>query len=115
MTIKFVNCTPHVVAVKAIGGNIVEFPPSGNVIRVHSCSVGMPDLESSCGNVFSIAKNTFGIPEGIPEPEDGVLFIVSAIVLANSDRIDLVRPDTGPTAVRENGHIQYVMGFCQDL
>ena len=54
-----------------------------------------------------------GEVEGIPPPSYGVRYIVSAMVLAASERMDLVAPATGhPLTVRnEKGHIVSVPCF----
>lgn len=60
-----------------------------------------------------ICRQEFGDVQGLPDPQDGVKLIVSAMVLAASDRADLVAPATGhPETVRnEKGHIVSVPGF----
>ena len=40
--------------------------------------------------------------EGVPEPEDGTYYIVPQPVAYTVDRPDLVIPDTGPSAIRED-------------
>lgn len=106
--VKFVNLTPH--DIKLNDGTI--YPATGKVARVE--------------NVFSnfccgISKVFYGEIENLPEPEDGVYYIVSAMVLAannnkprHSRRGDLVAPATGhPDCLRENGFIISVPGFVR--
>ena len=47
----------------------------------------------------------YGEVEGLPEPQPGVLYIVSMLVAQRVMRADVVSPDSGPTAIRENGQI----------
>lgn len=70
---RFVNLTPHAVVV--VGGPTL--PPSGSVARCSSTSV--PAGEH--GGV-ALSRVSFGAVEGLPDPEEGVLFVVSALVRA---------------------------------
>lgn len=40
--------------------------------------------------------------EGLPQPEDGTYYIVPEPVVMLLNRSDLVAPDTGPSAIRNN-------------
>lgn len=62
-----------------------------------------------------ICSVKYGDVEGLPEPKEGVKYIVSAMVLAASNRTDLVAPATGhPDCVRnEKGFIVSVPGFVR--
>lgn len=103
---KFVNLTPH--DIKLNDGSI--YPASGKVARVANTFSNF-----CCG----ISKVFYGDVENLPEPEDGVYYIVSAMVLAAEkskpiqyQRTDLVAPATGhPDCKRENGFIVSVPGF----
>lgn len=102
MTKKFVNCTPHAIMLN----DGTTFPPSGNVARVSS---SFTDFDAD-----GVCTVQYGDLTGVPEPQDGVLYIVSAMVLAASKRTDLVAPATGhPGCVRENGFIKSVPGFVR--
>lgn len=105
---KFINLTPHTITIN----NGTQYHPSGKVARVANKFSNF-----CCG----ISKVFYGEIEGLPEPEDGVYYIVSAMVLAaNNDepvwkrRGDLVAPATGhPDCIRENGFIVSVPGFVR--
>ena len=58
-------------------------------------------------------RQTFGDVQGLPSEEDGTKIIVSAMVMAASDRTDLVAPATGhnETIRNEKGHIMSVPCF----
>ena len=60
-----------------------------------------------------VCHQQFGDVQGLPSPQEGVSIIVSGMVLAASDRSDLVAPATGhPDTVRnDKGHIVSVPGF----
>ena len=102
--VKFVNATPH--AIQLNNGEVFE--PSGILPRVSQ--------EISEFDENGIAVQSFGKVEGLPEPETGVVYIVSAMVLtAASDRNDLVAPATNhkDTKRNEKGHIISVPGFVK--
>jgi hypothetical protein len=101
---QYINLTPH-----AINLNSGEsFPPSGQVARVQA---GYSEFDEQ-----GICSATFGEVQGLPEPQEGVLFIVSGLVAGavKGVREDVVAPATGhPLAVREGGQIVSVPGFVR--
>ena len=102
---KFVNLTPHALTVEGLG----TLPASGQVARV---SVAQRDMGTRGG--VRLRQSAKGMVEGIPAPVEGVTYIVSGMVLdalAGSRLADVVAPDTGPDAIRENGQIVAVRGF----
>lgn len=101
--VQFVNCTPHDLTLN--DGTII--PASGVVARV---SASFTDFDNN-----GVCQQVFGDVTGIPEKEEGTLYIVSALVLAASNREDLVAPATGhPACVRnEKGQIVSVPGFVR--
>ena len=109
--LTIINLTPH--AIKLNSGK--EFPPSGMVARVSAkfSNVTSPELLREEIYVYRVE---YGEIEGLPEPEEGKLYIVSAMVLEAGKRIrrnDLLAPATGhPETVRnEQGQIVSVPGF----
>jgi len=102
---KFVNMTPHALTVEGLG----TIPASGQVARV---SVAQRDMGIRGG--VRLRQSVKGMVEGIPAPADGITYIVSGMVLdalAGSRLGDVVAPDTGADAIRENGQIVAVRGF----
>ena len=110
LEVSLVNCTPHEINLVIENGLEMAIPSSGIVARVSS-------MQESAGEIYScipipLNRNKFGCVENLPEPKPGTMYIVSAMVLAASDRTDLVAPDTGATALRNtNGQIIAVRGF----
>lgn len=106
----FINLTPHALTVIDAAGVEHVFEPSGQLARVSSSQEKLPDVGG-----FAVARTVWGAVTGVPDPKEGVVFIVSALVLAHcADRPDVVGPDTGPTAVRnDKGHIVAVRGFVK--
>lgn len=97
---KFLNYTPH----EIILNDGRSFPSEG-VARVSATFTNF-DNDGIC-------RQEFGEVEGLPEPQEGVKLIVSAMVFSASDRPDLVAPATGhpDTKRNEKGHIVSVPGF----
>ena len=106
-----VNCTPHPITIRynvADAETEVTFPPSGICPRLKTDTVveGFLSLKAK----LPIVKTEMGEVEGLPEP-NGDVFIVSTMVAQACNRYDLVSPDTGPTAIRENGQVKAVIRF----
>lgn len=103
---SFVNLTPHAITVEGLG----TIPASGQVARVETrrCCVGSI-------NGARLVSQTLGEVQNLPGPREGVVYVVSALVLSAlaGKRRDVVAPDTGADAVRENGQIVSVRGFVQ--
>ena len=104
--VTFVNCTPH--PIRLNDGRIFE--PSGTIARV---SQSISEFDQN-----SIAVQSFGAVTGIPQPEEGTVYIVSALVLGRAQaegRSDVVAPATGHKAcIRdEKGFIVSVPGFIR--
>lgn len=108
--VEFVNLTPHPITLVRENGETTTIPPSGVVARVAVKREKIGEL-----NGFPVHRSIFGEVEGLPEPQDGVVYIVSFPVLQalQGKRSDVVAPDTTPQgAVRdENGQIIGVRGF----
>ena len=102
---RYRNFTPHSIVLNS--GEVFE--PEG-LARV-SASFSEFDENGVCTQVF-------GEVTGLPAPEEGVLLIVSAMVLSAAQaqgRTDVVAPATGhPSCLRnEAGHIVSVPGFVR--
>lgn len=107
---RFVNLTPHPIKVQDVHGFVHEFAPSGQVARVGQVTSEMPELAG-----FRVRTNQSGPVSGLPDPQDGVIYLVSGFVLAAArGRDDVLAPDTGPDCLRDaNGHITAVRGFLR--
>jgi hypothetical protein len=102
---KFVNLTPHALTVDGLG----TIPASGNVARV---SVNSTDVGSVGG--IRLRAQLKGQITGLPTAAEGITYVVSGMVLdalSGTRRADVVAPDTGLDAIRENGQIVAVRGF----
>lgn len=127
---KMVNLTPHDIKIytKDKGAILEVVPKSGYVARV-DVSYGRigtlfvkdyiqePSLYWEEDIPIELVSADYGEVVGLPDPEPGVYYIVSALVLSalresGSTRRDVIAPDTGPTAVRdEKGNVIGVTRF----
>jgi len=101
---RFINLTPHDITVENLG----TFPATGEIARVEV----KKELAAEIAGVKAFRQVT-GLPVGVPDSVKGVVYIVSCMVLAAlNGRDDVVAPDTGETAIRnEKGHIIAVRNF----
>lgn len=91
------------------------FPPSGAVASVSTREVVCDGV-----NNLPCVRVEYGEVQGIPEPEEGVFYIVNMLVLERSNRTDLIAPDTGPSALRypdgpQKGQVRAVTRFKRKL
>jgi hypothetical protein len=101
---NIINLTPHeVIIYDQTGQNIVlRIPPAGKVARVSISAQTVGEINS-----IAVRKTTYGDIQDLPDPQPGVIYVVSTIVLiALKDkgiiRPDVVSPDTNPdSAVRD--------------
>ena len=107
---NFINLTPHAISVRKENGSTFTVEPSGIVARVATHEQKIGELDG-----VPLMKRSFGEVENLPEVKEGTIYIVSSLVLpaaAAAGRTDVVAPDTGATAIRdENGHIVAVTRF----
>lgn len=102
-----INCTPHAISI-IVDGKTTTFEPSGIIPRV-----GTIEKEADSILGFPCVKQETGEVIGLPE-EDGKFLIVSGMVFTASDRTNLLAPDTGKTAIRdEKGQIVAVTRFLR--
>ena len=99
---NYINLTPH--ATRLNDGR--EFAPHGVIARVSS-SYQKIDWETYIVE--------FGQIQNLPEPQNGLRYIVSALVeQATWNRPDVVSPATGhPECIRQDGQIFSVPGFVK--
>lgn len=87
----FKNLTPHEINVHTPNG-VCTFKTSGQVARVESESEPVGTFRVD-GLRVPVGRTVFGAPVNLPEPEEGVVLIVSMLVrLAVPNRGDVVSP-----------------------
>ena len=90
---NFVNLTPHAIVVRLQDGTDLTFPPSGKVARVDE------EPAHNLGDVDGIkilSRTSFWEVVDLPEPVEGVAYIVSGLVAGQVYRPDVFSPATGP-------------------
>ena len=104
--LNIVNCTPHPISIM-VGEEKTTFQPSGIIPRV---GVGI-EVTESIGE-FPCIIEVQGEVEGLPEPKEGTFYIVSGMVFSTTNRMDVIAPDTGKSAIRnDKGFIEAVVSF----
>jgi len=96
--VELVNLTPHPVSVITPTGTMT-IAASGNVARVNVSEQPTGDTI----NGVPIKMRVTGGVQGLPAPKPGIFYIVSSMVLsAVIGRSDVIAPDTGKDAVRDD-------------
>jgi hypothetical protein len=98
---RFVNLTPHELTV---AGLII--PASGQVARVSVTQELVQILEIEDRPV-PVVSQSYGEIAGLPDAQPGICYLVSNVVrsVLGSERPDVLAPDTGPSGIRQDGHI----------
>lgn len=112
MNTTFINLTPHSVVFRADATNMVASAAEGDItVTPRRDAAGAPSparVSSTPGHKVGEANGipifgapTWGAVEGLPEPQEETIFIVSLQVLEalrkeGSTRTDIVGPATGP-------------------
>lgn len=95
----FINLTPHALNVRKADGTFLELPPSGTVARRSVERVVVGEIDG-----IAVYATKFGQLEGLPEPSEDTVFIVSALAAqACSDRHDVLVP--GEAIRDEDGRV----------
>jgi hypothetical protein len=104
-----VNLTPHTIKVVNSDNEIIREYPSQGIARVATTAEVIDEIDG-----IQVVRTKFGAIQGLPEPDGESIFIVSMVVAqAVSERQDIIAPDTGPTAYRENKLIVGVRQFAR--
>lgn len=110
--IKFINLTPHDIMVynEAKDTVILTIPTEG---KDKAARRDVKEVLVGTVNGINLVKTEFTEVMGLPEPKDGVVYLVSRLVKDGIlDRDDVMCPDTGKSSVRdEGGHIIGVTRF----
>lgn len=99
---KMVNLTPHEIAIWMDNDTIRKIPPSGKVVRLNQNCHASGTIDG-----IPVTSCVEYDPKGIPEPEEGTVYLVSSVVAKKVKRPDVLSPDTSDDgAIRDgNGYI----------
>lgn len=103
---KFINLTQHDLTIILENGNDLVLPASGEVARVTFSTQQVDKVDG-----IPIYKTIYE-PEvtGLPEPEDGTIFIVSSLAAQTARRHDVLAPTK---LIRDNdGQVIAASGFA---
>ena len=109
-----INATPHALNICDEAGEIVDTIPApidkSQIARVSSTATNVGTLRG-----YNVVRTEYGDVEGLEEETPGVVYLVSAMVgqVLAGKRNDIYSPDTGATAVRNNGQIVGVRQFIK--
>ncbi len=99
------NLTPHLIRVmNPETGEVVELPPSGVVARVSTTEVVGGYTVIGTLKV-PVMRKVFGEVVGLPDEGTTPCIVSGMVAAAVPNRVGVYAPDTGPTAVRENGQV----------
>lgn len=110
---ELINLTPHAInfIASGVGDEEHSVPPSGIIARVSTKEEVIGCLAVSEQGIIPVISRSMGEVTGIPEPVEGTIYIVGSMVFDASDRTDICAPDTGDSAIRENGQVRAVTRF----
>jgi hypothetical protein len=85
---KLINLTPHPITIEPAGYIAETIPPTAPPARVKTVTTQLGVVRG-----VPIVAETLGAVEGLPDPTDGVCYIVSGMVRAAvPDRADVLSP-----------------------
>lgn len=98
---EVINATPHPLNICVEGEQVLYLPVSGVVARAASATQQYGEITVN-GVRVPLFQTRFGALEGLPEPREGVVYVVSALAAAAApERNDLLTP--GPLVRDEAG------------
>lgn len=105
---KIVNLTPHPLTLVGNNGTL-NVPASGQVARLAVTRQMLAPVVID-GVELPVSHPVLGAIVGLPDPQTGVLLVVSALVAEAAQRMDVMSP--GELLRDENGVIIGAKGLC---
>ena len=105
---NIINLTPHTVKVVNDKNEVIREYTSAGIARAATTAEVVAEVDG-----IPVRKTVFGEVQGLPDPQPDTFYIVSMVVAQAVRRHDVIAPDSGPTAYRENGLIVGVRAFAQ--
>jgi hypothetical protein len=90
------NLTPHPLHIKADDGETIVLNPERFTTRVQ-CENLLIDKLYVCNKLVNLRRMTYGLITNLPDPQEGVIYIVSSMVKDHplcKDREDIVKVGT---------------------
>lgn len=85
--IVYVNLTPHELNVIMDDGEIVNIPPSGIKATCDTSTTPVRRIGGATGY-----RRSYGAVHGIPDPQDGMIYVTSGPAAEAAHRFDVVSP-----------------------
>ena len=105
---NLVNLTPHVIDIHHSSG-VLTLQPSGAIARLAVSRSPRPPVTVD-GAELSVFAPTLGEISGLPDPRDGTVYVVSALVADAAKRGDVMSP--GGLVRDAGGNPCGCMGLC---
>lgn len=93
---RILNLTPHALTFISANNNMERYivEPSGVVARVAAHTESIGSITTDDGFTIPLTTTVFGQVEGLPAPEEGVVYVVSSLVADRvPDRKDVYIPN----------------------
>jgi hypothetical protein len=91
-------CGDHLVRLQREDGRILELEYVGVCARVNFTQKRVASIDG-----VPIYKNCIGKISGLPEPQEGVVYVTSRLLAAEARRLDVCCPNSAPWHVKARG------------
>ena len=89
---ELINLTPHAINIVQFDGGVVLLPASGQVARVATSRASGQTLIWGDSVSIQTSRVEFGEVDGLPDPVDNTVYIVSGMVASRVNRSDVFAP-----------------------
>jgi hypothetical protein len=107
--VEVVNLTPHPLTIERTDGTVAAIAATGAVARLTVTRDSKTAVKTTVGE-FVVSAPKFGAIEGLPEPQNGKIYVVSAMVAEAAKRPDVFSP--GELLRDAEGKIIGARGLC---
>jgi hypothetical protein len=105
-----VNLTPHPLTISTAAGSVIKLPKSELPARLAVTRHRLNDVTLDTGETLEVNISQLGEIENLPEPQEGVILVVSALVADAAKRGDVMSP--GELLRDGEGNIVGAKGLC---
>jgi len=89
--VEVINLTPHPLTIERVDGTVATIPATGVVARLAVTREARPAVKTTVGE-FAVTTPKLGAIEGLPDPQVGKIYVVSALVADAAKRPDVFSP-----------------------